>query len=90
VTPEAVIFYLFAAICVGSAAVVVMARSLIYNAFSLLFTFFGVAGLYVLLADLMPHQLLIRGGILVLLFRRLLTPALRPGPEERREQFGAG
>ena len=77
---HAVIFYLFAAITVGSAAIVVFARSLIYSAFALLFTFFGVAGLYVLLgADfLAATQLLIYvGGILVLLlFGVMLTHKL--------------
>jgi NADH-quinone oxidoreductase subunit J len=77
---EAVIFYVFAVITVGSAAVVVLARSLIYNAFALLFTFFGVAGLYVLLgADfLAATQLLVYvGGILVLLlFGVMLTHKL--------------
>ena len=77
---EAAVFYLFAAITVGSAAVVVLARSLIYSAFALLFTFFGVAGLYVLLgADfLAATQLLIYvGGILVLLlFGVMLTHKL--------------
>jgi NADH-quinone oxidoreductase subunit J len=76
-TPEAAIFYAFAVITVGSAAVVVLARSLIYSAFALLFTFFGVAGLYVILgADfLAATQLLIYvGGILVLLlFGVMLT-----------------
>ena len=76
-TAHAAVFYLFAAITVGSAAVVVLARSLIYSAFALLFTFFGVAGLYVLLgADfLAATQLLIYvGGILVLLlFGVMLT-----------------
>jgi NADH-quinone oxidoreductase subunit J len=76
----AVIFYVFAVITVGSAAVVVLARSLIYSAFALLFTFFGVAGLYVLLgADfLAATQLLIYvGGILVLLlFGVMLTHKL--------------
>ncbi len=71
------VFWLFAAITVGSAAVVVLARSLIYNAFALLFTFFGVAALYVMLgADfLAATQLLIYvGGILVLLlFGVMLT-----------------
>jgi NADH-quinone oxidoreductase subunit J len=80
VTPEAVIFYVFAAVTVLSAGVVVMARSLIYSAFALLFTFFGVAGLYVLLgADfLAATQLLIYvGGILVLLlFGVMLTHKL--------------
>jgi len=76
-TPEVVVFWIFAVITVGSAAVVVLARSLIYNAFALLFTFFGVAGLYVLLgADfLAATQLLVYvGGILVLLlFGVMLT-----------------
>jgi NADH-quinone oxidoreductase subunit J len=74
---EAAVFWAFAALTVGSAAVVVLARSLIYCAFALLFTFFGVAGLYVLLgADfLAATQLLIYvGGILVLLlFGVMLT-----------------
>ena len=77
---EAVVFYVFAAITVGAAAVVVLARSLIYSAFALLFTFFGVAALYVLLgADfLAATQLLVYvGGILVLLlFGVMLTHKL--------------
>ena len=79
-TAEAEVFFLFALITVGSAGVVVLARSLIYNAFALLFTFFGVAGLYVVLgADfLAASQLLIYvGGILVLLlFGVMLTHKL--------------
>lgn len=78
--PETVVFYALAAITVGSAGVVVLARSLIYSAFSLLFTFFGVAGLYLLLgADfLAATQLLVYvGGILVLLlFGVMLTHKL--------------
>jgi NADH-quinone oxidoreductase subunit J len=73
----AFVFWVFAIVAVGSAAVVVLARTLIYSAFALLFTFFGVAGLYVLLgADfLAAAQLLIYvGGILVLLlFGVMLT-----------------
>lgn len=79
-TTEAAVFYVFATLTVASAAVVVLARSLIYCAFALLFTFFGVAGLYVLLgADfLAATQLLIYvGGILVLLlFGVMLTHKL--------------
>src|SRR5213594_2277602 len=71
------IWYFFAALTVLSAAVVVFSRSLIHSAFSLLFTFFGVAALYVMLgADfLAATQLLIYvGGILVLLlFGVMLT-----------------
>jgi NADH-quinone oxidoreductase subunit J len=76
-TAEAVVFWVLAIVTVGSAAVVVLSRTLIYSAFALLFTFFGVAGLYVLLgADfLAATQLLIYvGGILVLLlFGVMLT-----------------
>ncbi len=70
-------FYLFALITIVSAFVVVFSRSIIYSAFALLFTFFGVAGLYVLLqADFLAvTQILIYvGGILVLmLFGVMLT-----------------
>ena len=79
-TAGAAVFWLFAIVTVGSAAVVVLARSLIYSAFALLFTFFGVAGLYVLLgADFLAAvQLLVYvGGILVLLlFGVMLTHKL--------------
>jgi NADH-quinone oxidoreductase subunit J len=76
-SPSDVVFWVLALVTVGSAAVVVLSRTLIYSAFALLFTFFGVAGLYVLLgADfLAATQLLIYvGGILVLLlFGVMLT-----------------
>ena len=71
------IFYFFALITVVSAAIVVFSRNIIHSAFSLLFTFFGVVGLYVLLnADFLAvTQLLVYvGGILVLLlFGVMLT-----------------
>jgi NADH-quinone oxidoreductase subunit J len=74
---EAAVFWVFAALTLGSAAAVVLSRTLIYSAFALLVTFFGVAGLYVLLgADLLAAtQLLVYvGGILVLLlFGVMLT-----------------
>jgi NADH-quinone oxidoreductase subunit J len=77
VSAQAVVFWIFAALTVGSAAVVVLSRTLIHSAFALLVTFFGVAGLYVLLgADfLAATQLLVYvGGILVLLlFGVMLT-----------------
>jgi NADH-quinone oxidoreductase subunit J len=80
VSAEAVVFWFFATLTVGSALVVVLARSLIYNAFALLGTFFGVAGLYLLLgADfLAATQLLVYvGGILMLLlFGVMLTHKL--------------
>jgi NADH-quinone oxidoreductase subunit J len=72
-----IIFYLFALITVVSAFVVVTTRNIIYSGFSLLFTFFGVAGIYVLLgADFLAIvQIMVYvGGILILLlFGVMLT-----------------
>ena len=70
-------FYLFAFVTLLSASVVVFSKNILYAGFALLFTFFGVAGLYVLLtADFIAiTQLMIYvGGILVLiLFGVMLT-----------------
>ncbi|MCX6639511.1 MAG: NADH-quinone oxidoreductase subunit J [bacterium] len=63
-------FWLFIIVTVGSAVVVVFHKRVIYSAFALLFTFFGVAGLYVFLAAdfLAASQVLIYvGGILTLI-----------------------
>ncbi|MBK7259817.1 MAG: NADH-quinone oxidoreductase subunit J [Ignavibacteriae bacterium] len=72
-----IIFYVFAAVTIVSAFVVVFTKNIMYAAFSLLFTFIGVAALYVLLhADFLAvTQILIYvGGILVLLlFGVMLT-----------------
>ena len=72
-----IIFYFFALTTIVSAGIVVFSRNIIHSAFSLLFTFCGVAGIYVLLnADFIAvAQLLIYvGGILVLLvFGVMLT-----------------
>jgi NADH-quinone oxidoreductase subunit J len=70
-------FFFFAALTLGFGAVVVLSRNIMHAAFSLLFTFFGVAGLYVLLhADFLAiTQIMIYiGGILVLIiFGVMLT-----------------
>jgi NADH-quinone oxidoreductase subunit J len=75
-----IVFYFFALMTVGSAAIVVFARGLIHSAFALLFTFFGVAALYVLLgADFLAatQMVIYVGGILVLLlFGVMLTHKL--------------
>jgi len=72
-----IVFFIFAFITIVSAFIVVFSRNIIYSAFSLLFTFFGVAGLYVLLyADFLAvtQVLIYVGGILVLLlFGVMLT-----------------
>jgi NAD(P)H-quinone oxidoreductase subunit 6 len=71
------VFYLIALITVVSAGMVAFSRNIIYSAFSLLGTFMGVAGLYVLLgADFVAavQVLIYVGGILVLiLFAVMLT-----------------
>ncbi len=71
------IFYLFATIIVVSAVMVVFARSIIYSAFSLLFTLFGISAMYVYLsADFLAvTQIVVYvGGILILLlFGVMLT-----------------
>src|SRR5215510_8019831 len=73
----ALIFYLLAALTIGSALIVALSRNIVYSAFSLLGTFMGVVGLYAMLAaDFVAIiQLLVYvGGILVLMiFAVMLT-----------------
>ncbi len=72
-----IIFYLFALVTILSAYMVVTVRNIVYSAFSLLFTLFGIAGLYALLgADFVAIvQLIVYvGGILILMiFGVMLT-----------------
>lgn len=79
--PATWVFLAFVAVTCGSALVVAVSRSLVYSAYALLLTFFGVAGLYAFLdADfLAAAQLLVYvGGILVLiLFGVMLTHKIR-------------
>jgi len=74
------IFYCFVVLTIGSAVVVVFHRRIIYSAFALLFTFFGVGVLYLYLAAdfLAASQLLIYvGGILILIiFGVFLTSSI--------------
>jgi NADH-quinone oxidoreductase subunit J len=70
-------FYLFALITIVSAGIVVFSKNVVYSAFSLLFTFLGVAGIYVLLqADFVAvaQVMVYVGGILILMiFGVMLT-----------------
>jgi len=72
-----IIFYLVALMVVVSAAMVVGSKNIVRAAYSLLFTFLGVAGIYILLgADFIGvTQLMVYvGGILILLlFGIMLT-----------------
>ena len=65
-----VAFGLIVALTLGSAFVVVLSQQLLYSAIALLFTLFGIAGLYIFMwADFMAGvQIIVYiGGILVLL-----------------------
>lgn len=72
-----IIFYLFAAVAIGSAIIVVFSRNIVRSAFALLFTLVSVAAFYVLMmADFVGivQLLLYVGGILVLIiFGVMLT-----------------
>ena len=74
---EALIFYLLAALTIGSALVVAFSHNLVHSAFSLLGAFMGVAGLYAMLAaDFVAviQVMVYIGGILVLIiFAVMLT-----------------
>ncbi len=71
------IFYLFALFTVGTAVFVVFTKNVVYAAFALLGTLFGVAGLYIFLhADFLAaiQVLIYVGGILILIiFGVMLT-----------------
>lgn len=72
-----IIFYFFAVVILSSGIFLVLTKNIVYSAFSLMFTLFGIAGLYVLLgADFIAIvQLIVYvGGILILiLFGVMLT-----------------
>ncbi|MBI3744821.1 MAG: NADH-quinone oxidoreductase subunit J [Chloroflexi bacterium] len=74
---QAAVFYIFVALTLAGAGLAAFSRKLVYNVFSLLLTFIGVAGLYVFLsADFLAavQVLLYAGGILVLIvFGIMLT-----------------
>ena len=79
------IFYLFAVMTVAGAAGCAFSRNIIYSAWSLLFAFMGVAGLYVFLGADFPavaQVLIYIGGILVLiLFAIMLTKQIGEDPK---------
>jgi NAD(P)H-quinone oxidoreductase subunit 6 len=78
-------FYLFAVMTVLGAAGCAFSRNIIYSAWSLLFAFLGVAGLYVFLGADFPavaQVLIYVGGILVLiLFAIMLTKQIGEDPK---------
>ena len=71
------VFWIVVGLTIGSAILVVLSKKLVYSAYALLFTIFGVTGLYVFLWDdfLAVVQVVVYiGGILVLIiFGIMLT-----------------
>ena len=86
------IFYLFAVMTVAGAAGCAFSRNIIYSAWSLLFAFMGVAGLYVFLGADFPavaQVLIYIGGILVLiLFAIMLTKQIGEDPKLTNTHVG--
>ena len=78
------VFYAFAAMTIAGAAGCAFSRNIIYSAWSLLFAFMGVAGLYIFLGADFPavaQVLIYIGGILVLiLFAIMLTKQIGGDP----------
>ncbi len=74
------VFYLLAALTVGSACFVAFSRNIVYSTFALLGAFAGVVGIYVMLAAdfvAMVQLLVYVGGILVLtIFAVMLTQGI--------------
>jgi NADH-quinone oxidoreductase subunit J len=88
---ETIVFYFFALIVVASAFMVVLSKNIIHAAFSLLFTFFGIAGLYVLLmADFVAvSQIMIYiGGILILIIFAVMLTSRIEGIEMKIGSLG--
>ena len=78
-------FWLFASITLGTALFAALARNIVHSAFSLMASFFGVAGIYAILGSdfLAVTQILVYvGGIMILIvFGVLLTDRV---PDEYR------
>ena len=83
------VFYLLAALTIGSASIVAFSRNIVYSTFALLGAFMGVVGIYVLLAAdfvAMVQLLVYVGGILVLtIFAVMLTQGIADVTVSNRE-----
>jgi NADH:ubiquinone oxidoreductase subunit 6 (subunit J) len=95
VTGETVIFYLLAAVTLGSGAVVVTSSNIVHAAAALVPAFLGVTGLYILLnAEFVAGiQVLIYAGAItvLILFAIMLTEGgTGLGGRQRNEQTAVG
>jgi len=86
------VFYAMAVMTIGGAAGCAFSRNIIYSAWSLLFAFLGVAGLYVMLGADFPavaQVLIYVGGVLVLiLFAIMLTKQIGEDPKLTNAHLG--
>jgi NADH-quinone oxidoreductase subunit J len=87
-----IVFYLLAALTVGSSMMVAFSRNIVYSTFALLGAFMGVVGIYILLAAdfvAMVQLLVYVGGILVLtIFAVMLTQGIADVTVSNREVGG--
>lgn len=84
-------FYFLAALTIVFGAIVVITKNIMHSAFSLLFTFAGIAGLYVLMqADFLAiTQIMIYiGGILVLIIFGVMLTTHITGVDVRSGTLG--
>lgn len=67
---EAALFYPLALITIGGALMMILSRNAIYAAMSLVLSFFGLAGLYILLAAelIAALQIIVYAGAIMVLF----------------------
>lgn len=86
------VFYAMAVMTIAGAAGCAFSRNIIYSAWSLLFAFLGVAGLYVMLGADFPavaQVLIYVGGVLVLiLFAIMLTKQIGEDPKLTNAHLG--
>jgi NADH:ubiquinone oxidoreductase subunit 6 (subunit J) len=92
---EALVFYLLAAVTLGSAVVVVTSSNIVHSAAALVPTFLGVTGLYILLSAefVAGIQVLIYAGAItvLILFAIMLTEGgTGLGARQRNEQAAVG
>ncbi len=94
-TGEAIVFYVLAAVTLGSGVVVVTSRNIVHSAAALVPAFLGVTGLYILLnAEFVAGiQVLIYAGAItvLILFAIMLTEGgTGLGGRQRNEQAAIG
>jgi NADH-quinone oxidoreductase subunit J len=90
-TPQMIVFFLFAALAVGSALEVVMQRNPLYSAISLIFTFAALAANYILLKAqfIAAIQIIVYAGAIIVLFVFVIMLLNVRSEESRLDRYGA-